>query len=365
MTLLFRYLFKMNIVIILAILFVGIIIYLLIDLSDNLDIMIDAGISFQTALLYYAAKTPLIISQILPAIFLLAALTQLSIMSKERELVAIQAGGISMAVIVRFFVINGLLWSCLQLAFSQAIGVYGENEAERIWQEEIRGRSPSLIVLKDVWFTDGDYVVHIGSVAPKTGIGSDLSAYHLSQDGVAIEEIIRSTDFTVHKGAWELQNVSFFTPANFGQEIRESYNLALNQDVADFAIIAPKAKPNTLPLWQLGQAIEKLSASGSNVEALRTAWHMKIAYAASLLVMGLIAVAIITWRDSIYISITVALVCTFVFYVVFTVGGTLGEKGLVSPFVAAWCANILAGGLAAMRLFYVLRPRRLGKLESR
>ncbi|MFI3271385.1 MAG: LptF/LptG family permease [Pseudomonadota bacterium] len=359
MTLLSRYLFKNNLLIILAILAVGITIYLLVDLFDNLDIMIDAGISFQTGLLYYAAKTPLIISQILPAIFLLAALTQLSIMSKERELVAIQAGGISMLVIVRFFIINGILWSCLQLAFSQAIGVYGENEASRIWQEEIRGRAPSQLVLEQVWFTDDNYVIHLDKVAPRTGQGQNLSAYNLSQDGVSITEIIRAKHFTVKKGAWLLEDVSIFTPENFGQEARDVYTLALNQDVADFAIIAPKAKPNTLPLWQLGQAIEKLSASGSNVEGLRTAWHMKVAYAASLLVMGLIAVAIITWRDSIYLAITLALACTFVFYVIFTVGGTLGEKGLVSPFFAAWGANILAGGLAIMRLIYVLRPRRL------
>ncbi len=359
MSLLFRYLLKMNIAIILAILFVGIIIYLLIDLSDNLDIMIDAGISFKTGVIYYAAKTPLIISQILPAIFLLAALTQLSIMSKERELIAIQAGGISLATIVRFFVINGILWSVIQLAFSQALGVYGENEAARIWREDIRGRAPSHLVLEDVWFTDGDYVVHLGSVAPKTGQGSDLSAYLLSNDEASISQIIRAKDFTVEKGAWKLADVALFTPANFGQESRSDYTLALTQEVEDFAIIAPKAKPNTLPLWQLGQAIDKLSASGSNVEGLRTAWHMKIAYAASLLVMGLIAVAIITWRDSIYISITLALVCTFVFYVLFTVGGTFGEKGILSPFVAAWGANIFAGGLAALRLFYVLRPRRL------
>ncbi len=359
MTLLSRYLFKNNLLIILAILAVGITIYLLVDLFDNLDIMIDAGISFQTGLLYYAAKTPLIISQILPAIFLLAALTQLSIMSKERELVAIQAGGISMLVIVRFFIVNGILWSCLQLAFSQALGVYGENEASRIWQEEIRGRAPSQLVLEQVWFTDGNYVIHLDTVAPSTGQGEALSAYNLSEDGVSITEIVRAKHFTVKKGAWLLEDVSIFTPENFGQEVRDVYTLALNQDVADFAIIAPKAKPNTLPLWQLGQAIEKLSASGSNVEGLRTAWHMKVAYAASLLVMGLIAVAIITWRDSIYLAITLALACTFVFYVIFTVGGTLGEKGLVSPFIAAWGANIFAGGLAIMRLIYVLRPRRL------
>lgn len=359
MTLLSRYLFKNNLLIIFATLAIGISIYLLIDLFDNVDIMIDAGISFKTGVIYYVAKTPLIISQILPAIFLLAALIQLSIMSRERELIAIQAGGISFAAIIRFFVFYGILWSCLQLGFSQVLGIKGEQVAERIWQEDIRGRTPQQLILKQVWFTDGDYVVHLDSVAPKEGTGKGFSAYLLAQDGLSVSEIIRAQHFIAQEGTWALSGVSRFTPADFGQESLETMYLNLGQDIADFAVVAPQTKPNTLPLWQLGDSIEKLSASGSNVEALRTAWHMKLAYAASLLVMGLIAVAIITWRDSIYLNVVLALLCTFVFYVIFTVSGTLGEKGLLSPIVAAWSANIFAGGLACIRLFYVLRPRRL------
>lgn len=358
MSLLFRYLLRNNLAIILPTLAVGTGIYLLTDLFDRLDNMLDAGTSFKMGVMYYVVKTPLIISQILPAVFLLAALIQLCIMSRERELVALQAGGVSFGSIARFFILYGMLWGCIQLGFSQVLGVAGENEASRIWQEHVRGRTETTRVLHNIWFSDGDYVVHLDSVTPAQAKGEGFSAYLLSNDTMHINEVIRAKSFASEGSTWMLHDVSLFTPKDFGHQKLASFALPLTQDIANFAVIDPRVEPQRLPLWQLGKALERLKASGSNVEALRTAWHMKLSYAASLVVMGLIAVALITWRDNVYLNITVALGCTFLFYAMFTVGGTMGEKGLVSPLVAAWGADVLVGSLALGRLFYVLKPPR-------
>lgn len=356
MTLLFRYLFKNNLQIILPTLAVGTGIYLLSDLFDRLDDILEAGIPGKLAIWYFVAKVPLIISQILPAVFLLAALIQLCIMSRERELVALQAGGISFAAIARFFVVYGLMWGCLQLGFSQVLGVSGEREASRIWQEHVRGKTPSTRVLNNVWFTDGSYVIHLDSVTPVKEQGEGFSAYHLSDDSVHVDEVIRASRFRSKDDKWLLEGVTVFTPANFGHRTLENLELPLGQDIKDFAVIDPGADPQRLPLWQLGEALNRLSSTGSNVEGLRTAWHMKLAYAASLVVMGLVAVAMISWRDNIYLDISLALVCTFLFYSMFTIGSTMGQKGILSPPVAAWGADALTAFLALARLFYVLRP---------
>lgn len=355
-SLLFRYLFRNNLQVILPTLAVGTGLYLLSDLFDRLDDILEAGVPGKIAIWYFIAKIPLIISQILPAVFLLAALIQLCIMSRDRELVALQAGGVSFGAIARFFVIYGLLWGMLQLGFSQALGVAGEREASRIWQEQVRGRTPGARELLNVWFTDGNYVVHLEKVTPATGAGQGFAAYRLSDDGVHIDTVVRAHSFEGHAGAWTLHQVEVFTPADFGSNKTASLTLDLKQDATDFAVIDPGADPQRLPLWQLGDALDKLRTSGSNVEGLRTAWHMKLAYAASLVVMGLLAVAMVTWRDNIYLATGLALVCTFLFYTFFTIGSTLGQKGMISPPVAAWTADVFVAGLALLRLFFVLRP---------
>ena len=100
-----------------------------------------------------------------------------------------------------------------------------------------------------------------------------------------------------------------------------------------------------------------MRSSGSNVESLRTAWHAKIAYAASILVMAFVATAIVSWKDNIYIAVTLALVVTFLYYAVYTLGTTLGQRGLIPPFAGAWSANIIAAAIALWRLLPLLLRR--------
>ncbi len=336
MSLLSRYLFRNNLLLILPTLAIGTGLYILSDLFDRLDDFLEAGVGFGVAAWYFVAKTPLIISQILPAVFLLATLAQLCLMSRGRELIALQAGGISLGRVARNLVFCGVVWAVVQLGFSQVLGVSGEVEAARIWSEDVRGKTEATATLRNVWFTDGPYVVNLAQVVPAKGQGSGLAAYELSSDGMSIARVIRAGSFTASHGNWELRDVTVFDPTGY---------------------LSTRHDPSRLPLWQLGDAIDRLSASGSNVEGVRTAWHMKLAYAASLVVMAVVAAAVVTWRDNIYLCIGLALVITFLFYTMFTVGGTLGQKGIVPPPLAAWGADALILSIATARLAWHLKPR--------
>jgi lipopolysaccharide export system permease protein len=357
MSLLFRYLFRNNLLLILPTLAIGTGLYILSDLFDRLDDFLEAGVSFRIAAWYFVAKTPLIVSQILPAVFLLATLAQLCLMSRGRELIALQAGGVSLGRVARALVVCGMAWAVVQLGFSQVLGVSGELEAARIWSEDVRGKTAATATLRNVWFTDGPYVVNLAEVVPAKGEGRNLAAYELSPDGQAISRVIRAATFTADRAGWTLQGVTVFDPSGYLSTSHDILTLPLRQDVQAFLVTARNADPSRLPLWQLGDAIERLSESGSNVEGVRTAWHMKLAYAASLVVMAVVAAAMVTWRDNIYLCIGLALVITFIFYSMFTVGGTLGQKGIVSPPLAAWGADALILGIALARLAWFLKPR--------
>nr|HML48494.1 LptF/LptG family permease [Clostridia bacterium] len=196
MSLLFRYLFRNNLLLILPTLAIGTGLYILSDLFDRLDDFLEAGVSFRIAAWYFVAKTPLIVSQILPAVFLLATLAQLCLMSRGRELIALQAGGVSLGRVARALVVCGMAWAVVQLGFSQVLGVSGELEAARIWSEDVRGKTAATATLRNVWFTDGPYVVNLAEVVPAKGEGRNLAAYELSPDGQAISRVIRAATFT-------------------------------------------------------------------------------------------------------------------------------------------------------------------------
>ena len=356
MSLLFRYLTKNNAMILLPTLAVGIGLYVLTDLFERLDNFIEAGLSVGMVLTYFVVKMPLVISQILPVIFLLSTVIQLCIMARSRELTALQAGGISLGVVANSMILCGIFWGGVQLGFSEYLGVAGERESARIWQEEVRKKNLAATVLKDVWFTDGDWIVSLGTLDPQAH-GTGFSGYELSDDGLSIKRIVQASTVTAEPNHWALQDVRVYTPDTFTQEQEPDFVLPLRQDPETFRLVSAGTKPQQLPLWQLGDAISQLKSSGSNVEALRTAWHAKLAYAASILVMAFVATAIVSWKDNIYIAVTVALLCTFLYFAVYTLGTTLGQRGILHPFLAAWTANLIALFFAFWRLIPLLLRR--------
>ena len=118
MSLLFRYLTKNNAMILLPTLAVGIGLYVLTDLFERLDNFIEAGLSVGMVLTYFVVKMPLVISQILPVIFLLSTVIQLCIMARSRELTALQAGGISLGVVANSMILCGIFWGGVQLGLA-------------------------------------------------------------------------------------------------------------------------------------------------------------------------------------------------------------------------------------------------------
>ncbi len=360
MKLLTRYLIYNNLFLLCSILLIGTGIYLLTDLFDRLDQFLDAGVNGSIILWYYLVKTPLIISQILPAVFLIACIVQLSLMTKSREITALQAGGVSPAVFVRFILVYGLVWALAQLAFSQALGVQGDRLAGRIWKEDVRGKEVGEVELTGLWFTDGSEVVHLGLAYPETGKGKDFLAYRLTDNGTNLERIVRAESFTITQGSWVLHNVVIIAPEHFSYERVPEMSIVLHQDLSAFTAIDPGANLASLPVWRLGESIRSLEASGSNVEGLRTALHAKLAYAASLIAMGLLALAVVLWTANIYAAVGVGLLVTFLFFAVNMIFNTMGEKGLIAPVVAGWFADAAFVGLGLAAIFYKTRKPRSG-----
>ncbi len=364
MKLLHRYLLKQNMILLLACLGIGLGTYILADLFDRLDDFIEAGLGINTIGTYFLVKIPLIISQILPAVFLLAVLLQLGLMVRSREMLALQAGGIAFGRLVMFFVLYSLVMSLVQLAFSQMVGVYGEREAGRIWKEDVRKRQMDRRILENVWLKEGRYVVKLDKTTPSRQNGEGITVYLLAEQRMAWERIIRAQTFQGSTDGWNLENVEILDPSGFVVEKKDNLELPLHLDLKAFVAMDPHRDPTQLPLWQLGQVIQDLRVSGSNVESLRTVFHWKISYAFSLLVMGLLALSLSTMQRNIYFNVMAGLVLTFSYYGLTIVFVSAGQKGFIPPFVAAWTGNAVFCFLAMLQLLWHGRRRAATGIEA-
>lgn len=351
MRLLTRYILRQNLYLLLLICGIGLGVYVFIELFDRLDDFLEAGVGAGSIAAYFFYRVPFILAQIFPAVFLVALMVQLGLMLRNRELLALEACSVSPGNVARSVLWYALALCLAQFVFSEVLGVSGHKAAERIWSEEVRNRQVATRKLSDVWFREGSRIVHMGTLTPAARKGSDLTVYVLGEnDSGRVAEVIKAKRFSVTADGWVLSDTTSIVPDTFVTRNAPRLELDLATDVASFLVIDPKTKLESLPLWQLGREIRRLQDSGSNIERLQTAWHMKLAYAGSVLVMALIALAAISVFGSLYVIIPVGLVTTFCYYGLFVLCASAGEKGLVPPVLAAWAANAVFAALAGARL---------------
>lgn len=357
-----KYLARQNLAAMLTCLGIGVGIYLLSDVFDRLDDFLEAGLGLGTVLTYFLVKIPLIVSQILPAVFLVSMVIQLGMMARSRELLALRAGGVTFGRLCAFFLLYAGVWCLVQLAVAQVVGVYGEAAANRIWAEEVRQRKVERMELPNLWFREGPYVVELARAWPGRGEAEGAMILEVAEGGRNIHRIITAKKVVAEPGKWTFSDVRVLDPDTYAYEPEPSLVLPLGQDLRSFLAIDPNVDPASLPMWKLSRVMERLAASGSNVERLRTAWHMKWSYAFSLAAMALIALALATLWENVYLNLGLSLGLTFAYYAVFMLGVTAGQKGLLPAVLGAWLGNILFAGLAGARLWWVVRPTLAGRL---
>lgn len=351
-----RYLIRQNIYLMSICLAVGTCIYLLSDVFDRLDDFIRAGLGVETILFYFFVKVPLIVSQLMPAIFLIAMVIQLGVLTRSKEMLALRAGGVSFAWFIRFFLIYALVWSGAQLVFSQFLGVFGEVEANRIWKEDVRKKQLDEFTIKGLWFRDGPFIVLADEAYPGKSRARDVTVYEFATDNQELIRILTAKKALIDDHGWGLLDVHELDTRTFKSVNRLSQFLSVRQNLKAYAAVELKGDKAQLPLMELTKAIDKLEASGSNVEMLRTVWHGKWAYACSIAVMALLALMLMTFSENVYANIGFSLILIFTQYGIHVVGATAGEKGVLPPILAAWMGNLVMGGVASLRLAWVAMP---------
>ena len=167
--------------------------------------------------------------------------------------------------------------------------------------------------------------------------------------------LVHAQSLRTEQGTWNLGNVQTFDPQSFGMEHHDRLTLDIGRDLESLHVSTDKDSPEEMSLWSLSKHIKMLQDSGANVEHLRTAWHLKLSYAFSCLVLSAVALILTRHRENLFLVISAGLGIIFTLYALHAVGGTLGESGALPPWLGAWLGNILVGGVAGFTLVLKIR----------
>mgnify|MGYP001770789195 FL=1 len=318
---------------------------------------------------WMALMIPAAVSLALPTAILLAVLLTYGRLSRENELLVMQAGGISVLRTARTFLLGGVLLSVLSLVLAQWVIPWANRASVLVYWNALVPERNALFRLAGQDLAVGAYRLRFGSYDPasRAVTGVRLEAWQDRTLTVILAQSARfegnrlifkdyqtyTLDFaqlplpdfnTLDEAQTRFQ--SFIKAQNIGPPGAE-LSIRLSQSQQDLeAQYAGGGFESAVPLsvWW-----EKLRSSATppreRLEA-RAQWHTGVALSlANLMVLFLALPVAVRRATSIGTALATALTLTIAYYVVFTTGKTLALTGAVAPEIASWMANILALGL--------------------
>lgn len=353
-------------------LLIFVLLYVVIDLFDKLNEMIENKVDLWVLIPYYLNFVPLIFVQITPIAVLISIMYSLGTFSRHNEILAMQASGISLLRILRPLIVTGFLISAAVFIVNDRIVPDTTINASEIKEERIeeakmkkKRRKGEKILENLAFYGEGNKIIY----ARRYNVYKNRISELIIHDQDENQNIVSKTtayDVEWQNNRWHGKDVMFFHLDNTGRiigkpEFYEEKYLDIKEVPVDFRKRRHQTKFMSFEFMSFGELkkyIELLSfESGPTIRNLKVALNQKIAFPFVNLIVVLIAspFALVPTRKGgtlVGIGISVAVVAGY--YAIMTISLAMGKAGFIHPIISAWFTNIL---FASIGLLLIIRHK--------
>lgn len=337
--------------------FVGI--YLLVDFFEKVDDFLEHQAAAEYYFTYFACKTPLIISQVLPLTILMGVFLTLGGLTKNNELTAMRAGGISLFKIITPLLIAATLLSAVNFALNEYVVPAGTKAANHILRTEVKGKTTTLTKRDNVWFRDNNALYHINLVITDKQQLHGVSVYRIDPQ-LQITTRIDAADAIYRNENWispsaTVRQFSTLTNQLTTENIRTDFRLPLSKTPDDFGISTDKNEE--LNFSQLRHLSQRMRQEGLDVTRYRVDMYSRLATPFACLIMAFVAIPFALQKSrnvNLSLGISISVLIGVAFFIVQSTLIALGYSKALPPFIAAWSANII---FLLFGLFLILSTR--------
>jgi lipopolysaccharide export system permease protein len=333
------------------------VLFILGDLTDNLDTYLDRGYSSSQVLLGYFYQLPLFISWGLPVAALIATIFTVNNMTRHSEVAAAKAGGISFYRLYASLPLIGIVLTALGLVLTELIPVGNQLRSEAMAYE---GRTSRHLARSNFVYRDLDgrvFAIRRLDVADQriTGITVEREGNEPEVPSVHIFSPAAQYD-SAH--GWTLENGYLRLMA--GPDIERAFRFArlrtASFNEAPEQLVDTQKDPDMMRYGELGQLIQILQRSGGEPLNLMVERAQKLAIPVAALVIILFAAPLANSspRGGAAYGVGVSLGITIVYLMLFKIAGAAGSSGTIPPVWAAWLPNVVF----AVASLYLIRQVR-------
>jgi len=321
-------------------------VYLLIDFFGRVDNFLEHNAPASTYLLYFGAKLPLILSQVLPLAVLMGIFLTLGGFSKTNELIAMRAGGVGLPrIIMPIMFIAGLI-GIGHFLLNEYVVPVGVKKFNHVMRVEVKGKPAALGNRQDIWFRDRDSIYHIDFGGNNNTLLHGVSIYELSAT-FEHKRFIKASSLVYTGDSWQARDalIREFNPAT-GLLEREfttiQAQIALNKNPDDFSSTENEAEE--LSYAELHGISHQLEKAGLNNTKYKVDMHTKLAQPLVSLIMAFLGIPFALQKSrniNLGLGISICIMIGMAFFVTQSTLVAFGYAEILPPILAAWSANII------------------------
>lgn len=319
----------------------------------------DGELSGFKVLSLIGVKSPAVIVQLLPFVFLFGTLGAFVSLNRRSELIAMRAAGVSAW---RFVLPAAACAFILGVVTITALGPLAA-AGDAHWQAERKriggGGDPASEEVLPVWLREGDdnRQMIIRSERQNRTTGQLLDAtffiYSITPEGQRrFTERIDAATATLTAGRWRLTDV---VGGQGGQQAVRYATLDLPSTLADEEAFQQFERPQSLSVWSLPGQIRRIESAGFASTAYTLRFQQLLATPLMFAAMSILAAAfslrLMRLGDMARMAVS-AVVLGFAFFFINQFSAAMGSAEVIPPFLAAWLPAILTALAALTLLFY-------------
>jgi lipopolysaccharide export system permease protein len=321
-------------------------VHLLADAADQFN-NITANDAALAGVEYLVLRIPFIVTKLMPVSLLAGVMFGFAMMNRSREVVAMQALGISRLQIAFPLVLIAAAATIFDFAVSETIVPATNRRAELVLTKRIGARRHEPSTGNETWVrTRNAFIVAEAYNSSRKQL-RDLTIFRF--DSSSELSIVTQVDSATWNGQnWHFRNVrSIYV----GAPDQSGKDQDVDLDLTPSDLEAPvAASPDDFSLAELNGFIRALQRVGLNAQRYIADRDLKYAMPVSCLILAAIGFALsldpLPRQGGFARNIGSALAAGFGYWLVLGFTMSFGKSGVLSPWPAAWLPNILFGSIA-------------------
>jgi len=332
--------------------------FMIVEFFERIRMFLSNNASLYQIISYFFYMIPMMISQTIPATVLLASLLTFSSLSRNSEITAMKANGISLYRTSLPLLIASALICIFAFLNSELVTPYSNQRADYIVYVDVQKREPlGTFKQSQIWYKGTNGIYNFKMFDPNANIIQGITINYLDKN-FKLTMRIDAEKAEWKNDQWVFYNllITRFTGEEFPLlEWVSSKVIDLPEKPSDFNVVQKETEK--MGFLELQKYVKKIQAEGYDATRYLVDMYGKIAFtfvSIILVVVGISFSLMKTERSGgIMQSIGVGIIIGFSYWIVHAFAMSLGRSGTIPPIISAWLANIFFGVASAVMFFRV------------